>query len=474
MNAKLKKIIKEINELDPALSSAEIEKLVDGLAERKPVVKTDRRFKKALKEKIVGRKHGLRKLLRPPVIGAAAAALAAVVVLFVLVGSGRFAGRHGSVSVAEYSAISGDYESSVEKAPATGTESERDDLRGFKPEGPPKAEGQVTTAANKETTASDKFGYFDRSKLSDNRKEVKLHFGFISLTVKEPEKTRDLITAFAEKLGGYVETAGVELVVIRVPQAAFTAAMAEIATYGEVTDKSIETYDVTAAYEDLDLRLKVATQARDRLYQLLARTTDVKERFNILNEIQRLTEQIEAIGRKLSSLDRLAAFSKISVNLKPRVQASGSDNGAIPFAWIREATSLKTEGKKLRGSVRVEWPVDFALLEKEKFTYAENPFGVSLAVYTEENKPRGDADFWREAVAFHLQKRFASATRLELGRFKAVLFQSNDSDPFYLLIGVYAAGDRLTVCKAVFPNKAQFGEQNAAVEKMIAGMEVRP
>jgi hypothetical protein len=162
------------------------------------------------------------------------------------------------------------------------------------------------------------------------------------------------------------------------------------------------------------------------------------------------------------------------VTLQPRVQASGYDSGAIPFSWIRDAFNPGTEGRILRGSVRVELPADFALLEKEKLTYAENPYGVSLAVYTEDNTPRGDSGFWAAALAFDLEKRFAEATRTEMGKFKTVLFKSNDSDPFYLLIGVHAIGDRITVCKAVFPNQAQYDGQKAAVEKMISGMEVKP
>ncbi len=485
MNEKTRKIIDEIKEMKPALSSAELEKIISDLAANKPVVKADRRFRKRLREKIFGRKRTLRLLLRPQIIGAAAAAAAAVVIGAVALGGIGY--RNGGIAItravkdqvaaASTGRAADDSQVSVNANTIPG-EGDVFYGSGLNPEGPPGSEGWE---APKYMDLDNLVGKYEKKpedgiilEQPANPKEVKLHFGYLSLTVKEPEKTREQITAFAEKLGGYAETAGADLVVIRVPQAAFNAALAEISTYGEVTDKSIETYDVTAEYQDLDLRLSTATAARDRLYLLLEKTTDVKERVKILKEIQRLTEQIEEIGRQLSSLDRLAAFAKISVTLQPRVQASGADGSAIPFAWIRNALNAGTARRTLLGSAKVEWPADFALLEKEKLAYAENPYGVSVAVYTEENTPRGDGNFWAAALVYHLQKRFAEATGMELGKFKAILFKSNDTDPFYLLIGVHAAGDRITVCKAVFPNKAQYDAQKAAVEKMISGMEVKP
>jgi hypothetical protein len=253
MNAKTKKVIDEMKETNPSLSPAALEKLISDLAARKPVVKADRRFRIELKAKILGRKRILRFILRPQIIGAAAAAVAAVVIgSFALSGLGtRDRGILAMRSIKPQGATS-DTEIAMNDTTMFGETiaipEKMDEFRGsgFNPEGPSEVDGRAAPAYKERGIGADtgRSGYVDQSK-------VKLYFGYLSLTVKEPEKTREQITAFAEKLGGYVETAGADLVVIRVPQAAFTAALKEISSYGEVTDKSIETYDVSAEYQDL-------------------------------------------------------------------------------------------------------------------------------------------------------------------------------------------------------------------------------
>ncbi len=481
MNSQLRSIIADLEQTNPSLPRSQAEKLVARFAARRPAVKPSRRFRKELKERIFGRPPLLRRLLQPQRI-----VLAASVVAAAFFGILYFSDRTNSMEMPSggwgiYSARSG---TSLDSAVSENSRNEKNqddgtydqesagDVDGLIAEGPPGIEGKTAPAFSDISGYTTEEENREGSRLRVNEKEKKLYFGYLKLTVKELDKTRDRIVAFAGKVGGYVETASARQVVIRVPRAAFNAAIAEISTYGELTDKSIETYDVSAAYEETRLRLSIATAARDRLYALLEKVTDVKERFRILKEIQRLTEQIELYGRKLRGLDRMVEFSRISVTLSARAATQAPASGGIPFPWIKEAAELRIPGKTLRGRVTLDLPLDFALLEKERCYYAENPFGVSLAVYSELNSPRGDGEFWRNAVAFHLHRQYADAVSLDLGKMKAVLFTSHDADPFYLLIGVTVSGNDITVCKAVFPNTAQYQAQKDAVENMIGRLEV--
>jgi hypothetical protein len=338
----------------------------------------------------------------------------------------------------------------------------------FNQEGPSGVEGQVPPADKDLTSIRNKNGWFNE----ETSKDKKIYFGYLTLTVKEIEKTRNEIVQYANKLGGYVENLRSNILVIRVPKAEFAAAIDKISLYGVVTDKSIETFDVSEEYQDLSLRLDLAKTARARLQILLESTVDVKERLKILKEIQRLTEEIDSIGRRISTIGREIAFSKISVTLNPRISGDNINAGRkMPFEWIRDVAQIKTGNKTLKGKISLNLPDDFALLEKEKYYYAENPQGLSIELYTVENKPEGDTDFWQSAVYFHLQGQYQSAEKKDYGKLKAVLFESNDQDPFYMLTGVVAFEKELLICKIIFPNSLQYKENITQIEKLISEME---
>ena len=108
----------------------------------------------------------------------------------------------------------------------------------------------------------------------------------------------------------------------------------------DVLGKSIETYDVTEFYQDLTSRLRISERTRARLYTLLEKTTDVKERLKILKEIRRLSEEIETIKMTLKTIERLISFSRITIQLEQRLaDISYEDKGTIPFSWIAEPAS---------------------------------------------------------------------------------------------------------------------------------------
>ena len=100
---------------------------------------------------------------------------------------------------------------------------------------------------------------------------------------------------------------------------------------GEVANKVIETYDVSDTLRDQETRLRLAERSRERLYQLLERSSDVKERLAILHEIKRLTEEIEQVRLSLELLKNQIALSRITVELIPRQPEGEPRRAGIPF-----------------------------------------------------------------------------------------------------------------------------------------------
>jgi predicted small lipoprotein YifL len=284
-------------------------------------------------------------------------------------------------------------------------------------------------------------------------RRARIYSGWCRLTVDEPEQAKKQLEELARESGGYVESSAGEAVTLRVPAEHFRKVFAAVLGLGDVVSKSIETYDVTDTLTDQEARLSLAERARERLYLLLERTAEVKERLAILREIRRLTEEIEGIRAALQVLKGQIAMSRITVELLARRPEGELRQEGIPFPWIAALNPLYPS---LKGGPRRLAPAlseDFAVFRKEKGFRAESPEGTRLRLGTTPNRPRGDAAFWQKALAFHLGPQFRRAEELEAGAFRAVLLTSKDSKPYSYLVAVAVRGKRLTVAEAFFPGQ---------------------
>jgi len=284
-------------------------------------------------------------------------------------------------------------------------------------------------------------------------RRARIYSGWCRLTVDEPEQTKKRLEELARESGGYVESSTGEAVTLRVPAERFRQVFAAVLGLGEVVRKTIETYDVTDTLTDQEARLGLAERARERLYLLLERTADVKERLAILREIRRLTEEIERIRASLQVLKGQIAMSRITVELLARRPEGELRKEGIPFPWIAALNPLYPS---LKGGLRRLAPSlseDFAVFRKEKGFRAESPEGTRVRLGATPNRPRGDAAFWQKALAFHLGPQFRRAEELEAGAFRAVLLTSKDSKPYSYLVAVAVRGKRLAVAEAFFPDQ---------------------
>jgi hypothetical protein len=262
-------------------------------------------------------------------------------------------------------------------------------------------------------------------------------------------------------------------VVVRVPAEHFNMIFEEILRLGEVLDRFIETFDVTEYFRDLETRLDISRKTRERLYVLLERTTDVEERLKILREIKRLTDEIERIEGNLRTLEEQVSFSRITVELVPRLDYRPEERDRIPFSWISALDPLYVSIRDLKGRVTVELEDDFALFQKEKAFRAESADGVRIRIGTTHNDPHGDGSFWQRAVVHHLGKYYGGYEEFELNNLKAVLFSSKDAEPFYYLVGVRDRGRRLYVVEVFFPDHGALEEKLAKVKTSLGGMKIR-
>jgi hypothetical protein len=238
---------------------------------------------------------------------------------------------------------------------------------------------------------------------------------------------------------------------------------------GEVSQKSIETHDVTEFFRDQEIRLEIARKTRDRLYALLEKTSDVEERLKILREIKRLTEEIERIERSLELLTRRINLSRITVQITPRLPLAGQDRGRIPFPWIANLNPLYPTLRNPKARIELQLSADFAVFSKEQGFRAESAEGTRVRLGSARNHPRGDTDFWRKALSYHLGPFYRKTEEIDLGSFKAVLLTSKDPQPFSYLVAVAAESDDsiladLVILEIFFPD-------GSALQRRLPGMK---
>jgi hypothetical protein len=303
--------------------------------------------------------------------------------------------------------------------------------------------------------------------VSGSRKRI--YNGSAGLVVESVEDTRGALESLTRDSGGYVESSFSEYLVLRVPAGQFDQVFDQILTMGQVEFSRVETWDVTEAFADNERLLKTAEDTRARLYVLLERSKDPAERARILKEIGRLTEEIQSLKQKLSILASRVSFSRITVQLTPRIQGDYS-RADIPFPWIAGLDPLIPAGSKLRGKVNLDLGDDFAVFTKESVFMAEDSGGNHITISTVENEPEGDSAFWQKALSFHLGPYYSETKDLSLQFGKQPLsgveLVSKDREPFRYFVGIISDGSDLHVIEIFSPDsEKQFDDYYQALSK---------
>ena len=290
----------------------------------------------------------------------------------------------------------------------------------------------------------------------------RVYNGSAGIIVDDVEDTRLKFEEIAVNSGGYVESSYTDYIVLRVPAARFEEIFEIILSSGRIEYSRVETRDVTDAYADIGRRLRTADETRNRLYALLRQSTDPVERARILREIGRLTEEIESLKQQIAIMDSRIAFSRISVQLIPRIQG-GISREDIPFPWIAWLDPLVPAGEKLQANVELNPGADWAVFSKESVYMAENSSQGQLYISTIPNSPKGNGDFWQKALLHHLSPYYAQIDG------KTVLFGetevygvemiSKDQWPFRYFVGIIPDGRKLHIVEIFSPDGGEGFEE---------------
>ena len=314
-------------------------------------------------------------------------------------------------------------------------------------------------------------------KETQNKKELDarmvVYQGYLKLRVKRVLEAIEAVTEATAEAKGYVESLGATVVVVRIPASDFEAVMERFARVGEVLDRQVRAVDVTQQFTDVRARLLVAKEARDRLVELLEKVEDVHERLRILQEIKRLSEQIEAAESTLAAIRNLVDYFTITIELEPVLDRGVARTHKSPFSWVRALTAHWGSIREGGDRVSLQAPAGFVVFDEEDNYVAQAADTTVVRAGCVENDPIGTSSFWADAVDYEMDGR--DEERIDTGEVGGLyyrVYRDKDVQPRSYLVGVKVASDEVCVVEVFYPNQEAYEAHRQAVLSALATFRI--
>lgn len=135
------------------------------------------------------------------------------------------------------------------------------------------------------------------------------------------------VKAEAASRGGYTFQETADSVTVKVPNAKMEEMIIMCAGIGTISSKYVHIVDVTAEFQDLDIRLMNAKKFQTRLRELVDRATKVPEILEVERELSRVTTEVERLEGQMRVLKNQTTFATFHVSVKKEVRPG-------PVGWI--------------------------------------------------------------------------------------------------------------------------------------------
>jgi hypothetical protein len=289
--------------------------------------------------------------------------------------------------------------------------------------------------------------------------------GYIKQKSPTPSKVLDSAESYVKSIQGYTESRTSNTLVLRVPVKEFEPVFDSLKTFAKLLSKSITASDITNSFNDTELRIKIAKARIEKLKQLIAKSENDKEKLRLLKRLQEVSEELQKLDGDMQVLVSLANYSRITFTVidhdpnESRYQMT--EIGA--FTWIAKLDpfskyQLNNHQKSNVFSypkVSFNTPSGFVFLEKNRYWHVTSSKGSEIWTRVLENDPKGNTQFWIDAIKSKIGPQFKNQSEVLVGEFKFVRVEAFGSDPYIYYVGVSADGDDLKIVEMYFPNVAQ-------------------
>ena len=172
----------------------------------------------------------------------------------------------------------------------------------------------------------------------DDYEQKLIRTGNVSLEVQSVSDAEEKITAWAKSLGGYVTNANTWQngagFTVRIPSERFDEAMAQAGNFGRITNRSVNSQDVSDNYYDMKSRLETKYILRDKLSGYLSQAKDIKDLLEIERQLNSVIEDIESTESRFKRLSNQIDYSTIYINMSFE---RGKDEGGIILPDVKES-----------------------------------------------------------------------------------------------------------------------------------------
>ncbi len=296
------------------------------------------------------------------------------------------------------------------------------------------------------------------------------HEGSIRLRATQPQRVLEQAAEWTRAAGGYVESLTPQNAVLQIPADRFRPLFDRVLGLGDVLSKSLSARDVTEEYTDVELRLSQAKAARNRLLALVEKATKQSEKLRLLAEVERLSKEIELLEARMARLQKLVAYSRLTLAVEGRKTFDGSATEELRgFEWINALASDNRREDRDAARFKLAAPAGMVELDDARLWSAASPDGVTLTTQQRRNDPQGSTAFWLDALRLRLGERFAQVVQKQAGDFAVLRLESRDEPRFVFWVAAAAKDDKLLVAQAYFPSLERETRYQAAILDSLRG-----
>ncbi|MBE1874919.1 DUF4349 domain-containing protein [Myceligenerans pegani] len=171
--------------------------------------------------------------------------------------------------------------------------------------------------------------------------------GHATLVATDPFAAAEEVAQLTEDAGGRVESRdeaagadgsqGSASLTLRVPADQVTDILSALEELGDVTDRRLETQDVTGSMQDLDARIDALATSVDRLTELLSDADTMSDLFEIESELTARQADLDALRAERDRLRDEVALSTLHLDIRtegPPIEAEPAGFvGGLSAGW---------------------------------------------------------------------------------------------------------------------------------------------
>ncbi len=156
----------------------------------------------------------------------------------------------------------------------------------------------------------------------------------ISAVVKDVQKSVDQVISQVDEKGGYMVSSSISRpqespyaqVVVRVPVDRLDETIDYVNDLAvKVTSQNLQGRDVTDQYEDLEEKLRVLNETKQKFEDILDQATEVEDILQVQRELINIQDRIDRIKGRQEYLEKTAENAKLTIHLS-------SDELSLPYA----------------------------------------------------------------------------------------------------------------------------------------------